>query len=433
MEAVALGALQYLVKPFAVAELRRIVERRLASVELHASRKRRSRSSARGARRVGSSGTRGDLLPGRRNAVDGVPAGRSRGDRSLFGYEALVRSPVEALSTPAAMLDAAERLGRLPELGQKIRAASAAPFGDAPEDAILFVNLHAADLNDPTLTSPAAPLCKMAHRVVLEITERASLDQVNDPRGRIAELRSMGFRIAIDDLGAGYAGLTSFATIEPQFVKLDGSLVRGVDRHPTKRRLIRSMTALCKDLSIVTVAEASRPSRSAKPSSSSAATSCKATSWRDRTDPSRVSTGTDRPGRVMGPSWQKGAREAGRTSLRILAALVLASSLGCAAGRPTPRERATSLAREHREADAIQILREHLACHDDDVASRRLLIRVLALTGDLGGTPASRRTCTSRQAMPGVCSAGLNRTVLPVTSAAVTIPQGMARGSSMAR
>ena len=69
--------------------------------------------------------------------------------------------------------------------------------------------------------------------------------------------------------------------------------------------------------------------------------------------------------------------------MRILAALVLASSLGCAAGRPTPRERATSLAREHREADAIRILREHLACHDDDVASRRLLIRVLALTGDL--------------------------------------------------
>jgi len=65
-------------------------------------------------------------------------------------------------------------------------------------------------------------------------------------------------------------------------------------------------------------------------------------------------------------------------------ALVLAFVAGCAASAPTPIQRATSLAREHREADAVKVLRDHLACHDDDVASRRLLIRVLALTGDLG-------------------------------------------------
>jgi tetratricopeptide (TPR) repeat protein len=58
--------------------------------------------------------------------------------------------------------------------------------------------------------------------------------------------------------------------------------------------------------------------------------------------------------------------------------------VACAVGAPTPFQRATSLAREHREADAIRVLREHLACHPDDIASRRLLVRVLALTGDLG-------------------------------------------------
>jgi EAL domain-containing protein (putative c-di-GMP-specific phosphodiesterase class I) len=78
---------------------------------------------------------------------------------------------------------------------------------------------------------------------------------VKEPRARIAELRSMGFRIAIDDLGAGYAGLTSFAAMEPQFAKFDMTLVRGVDQSPTKQRLIRSMTSLCNDLGITTVAE----------------------------------------------------------------------------------------------------------------------------------------------------------------------------------
>ena len=118
-------------------------------------------------------------------------------------------------------------------------------FLGAPVHALLFLNLHAADLNDAKLASPDAPLCQIADRVVLEITERASLDQVKDSRARIAALRSLGFRIAIDDLGAGYAGLTSFAAMEPQFVKLDGSLVRDVDHNPTKQRLIRSITSVC--------------------------------------------------------------------------------------------------------------------------------------------------------------------------------------------
>jgi EAL domain-containing protein (putative c-di-GMP-specific phosphodiesterase class I) len=256
MEAVALGALQYLVKPFDVLQLRTVVERAVRLCRIARVKKEALTLVSEGG--LGAS-DRAGLEVTFSHVVETLwmayqPVVRAA-DRSLFGYEALLRSRAAALPSPAAVLDAAERLGRLPELGQRIRAASAVPFSEAPEDALLFVNLHAADLNDPTLTSPDAALSKMAHRVVLEITERASLDRVKDPRGRIAELRSMGFRIAIDDLGAGYAGLTSFATIEPQFVKLDSSLVRGVDRHPTKRRLIRSMAALCKDLSIVTVAE----------------------------------------------------------------------------------------------------------------------------------------------------------------------------------
>jgi tetratricopeptide (TPR) repeat protein len=61
---------------------------------------------------------------------------------------------------------------------------------------------------------------------------------------------------------------------------------------------------------------------------------------------------------------------------------------GCKAGQPTTIQRATSLAHEHREADAIRLLRDDLSRHPDDTKSRRLLIRVLAMTGDLG---AARR------------------------------------------
>jgi EAL domain-containing protein (putative c-di-GMP-specific phosphodiesterase class I) len=117
------------------------------------------------------------------------------------------------------------------------------------------VNLHVTDLLDPELLSPYSPLAKIAPQVVLEITERSSLDRVPDVRSRIAALRDIGYRIAVDDLGAGYAGLTSFALLEPDFVKLDMSLVRGIDSNVTKQKVVRSMTSLCREMGMKVVAE----------------------------------------------------------------------------------------------------------------------------------------------------------------------------------
>jgi EAL domain-containing protein (putative c-di-GMP-specific phosphodiesterase class I)/ActR/RegA family two-component response regulator len=175
--------------------------------------------------------------------------------RSVYGYEALLRSTEPTLPHPGAIIDAAERLGRLKLLGQTIRAAAARAFEKAPADAVLFVNLHPHDLNDDTILHPDAPLTKIASRVVLEITERAAVADGQDVRDRVAALRSIGYRIAIDDLGAGYAGLTAFAQLEPEVVKLDMSLVRDVHQQATKRKLIRSMTELCHDMGRLVVAE----------------------------------------------------------------------------------------------------------------------------------------------------------------------------------
>jgi EAL domain-containing protein (putative c-di-GMP-specific phosphodiesterase class I) len=73
---------------------------------------------------------------------------------------------------------------------------------------------------------------------------------------KVETLRKLGYRIAVDDLGAGYAGLASFSQLEPEFVKLDMSLVRGVDASTRKQSIIRAMTTLCsRDLSIQVVSE----------------------------------------------------------------------------------------------------------------------------------------------------------------------------------
>ena len=170
------------------------------------------------------------------------------GTRKRFGYEALLRSTDQALPHPGAVLDAAERLERIATLGRGVRAQAAKVFTSTPaERGLVFVNLHLHDLFDKQLLSPFAPLSKIASRVVLEITERTSLEGQIDLRYRVAELRELGFQIAIDDFGGGHARMGTLTPLDTDFVKLDMSLVRDVDKHPMKQRLIRSVTQLCRE------------------------------------------------------------------------------------------------------------------------------------------------------------------------------------------
>jgi EAL domain-containing protein (putative c-di-GMP-specific phosphodiesterase class I) len=166
-------------------------------------------------------------------------------DHSVFGYEALLRSSDGDLSTPGKLLDAAERLGRVQELGSRMREAIAQTAREAPAGALLFANLHALDLTSDDLYSLHSPLAALAERVVLEVTERTALYRVDHLRERIEKLRDLGFRIAVDDLGASHAGLSSFAQLGPDMVKLDISLVRNVETSASKANLIKSMITLC--------------------------------------------------------------------------------------------------------------------------------------------------------------------------------------------
>jgi EAL domain-containing protein (putative c-di-GMP-specific phosphodiesterase class I) len=154
------------------------------------------------------------------------------------------------------VLDAAERLEKVTQLGRTLRGLTAKVITDAPiERGLFFVNLHLLDLLDKQLTSAFAPLTKLASRVVLEITERTSLQGHADIRYRVAELKELGFKIAIDDLGGGHARMGTFSPFDTDFVKLDMSLVRDLDRHPTKQRLVKSIIELCADSNTKVVGE----------------------------------------------------------------------------------------------------------------------------------------------------------------------------------
>ena len=260
VRAVEYGAYRYLTKPVDIEALRDTV--RGAAEAGEANRKRRAGGLAAGVplpQRLPPSEEEVALAERfeeslRQLWVGNQPIVASKPAPHLYGYEALVRSD-GPLARPNDILTAAETLGRLPDLGRAIRSRVAASAAGAPRLSLLFVNLHARDLEDPELFDRTAPLSRVAERVVLEITERTALEDVSDIGARVGQLRDMGFRLAVDDLGAGYAGLSSFASIEPDVVKLDMSLVRGVDVSPLKQSVVRSVLRLAEELGIQVISE----------------------------------------------------------------------------------------------------------------------------------------------------------------------------------
>jgi EAL domain-containing protein (putative c-di-GMP-specific phosphodiesterase class I) len=263
IKAVELGAFRYLTKPVTIADLAQAVARALQLCRLARAKRqaaslylREQDDDAR--RRLGV-----DLDESLRALTMAYQPLVDVERKHILGYEALLRCS-GALPGPTEILDAAERLDRMAEVGRCVRRAvvrslsMAPPWPSSPSSAAgwwLFINLHPLELLDSDLLDPLSPLAEHARHVVLEVTERSHLDRVDRLAHRIAELRKLGYRVAVDDLGAGYASLESFAQLQPDFVKLDMSLVQNAPGDAVRRRLIRSMIQVCDELGIEVVGE----------------------------------------------------------------------------------------------------------------------------------------------------------------------------------
>jgi CheY-like chemotaxis protein len=125
---------------------------------------------------------------------------------TVIAHEALMRSGDPRMPTPLHLLDAAVATGRLHHLDRRVRSLVAKDIADAVGEPTVFVNLSPESLDDPALYAPDEPLLEMSSRVVIEVTERAAVGDTESTRRRIRPLRDRGFRIALDDLGAGYVG-----------------------------------------------------------------------------------------------------------------------------------------------------------------------------------------------------------------------------------
>jgi diguanylate cyclase (GGDEF)-like protein len=168
-------------------------------------------------------------------------------DGSVFAWEALARGPAgSTFETPPMLFGFAEEHDLVFPLERACRAAAINGFGPREPGRKLFLNVHPRTLADPCF-SPGETRALLAsrglspHDVVLEITERHSTKDFAFFHRTLEHYRGEGFKVAVDDVGAGHSGLWSLAEIRPDFIKLDMSLVRGIDASPTKRALLETL------------------------------------------------------------------------------------------------------------------------------------------------------------------------------------------------
>src|SRR5215468_6292779 len=187
--AIEYGAFRYLLKPVAPAALLDVVER---GVRVH--RLARVRREAAMVRELDGKpiGDRAGLEARFASAIAKLWVAAqpivSWSARQIFAYETLLRTDEPTLRSPIDFFDAAERLGRAPELGRVVRAQLARIMREAPPPAPLFVNLHPSDLEDTEIYSDDGALTPFARQVVLEITERAALDRIHELSTRVSRL-----------------------------------------------------------------------------------------------------------------------------------------------------------------------------------------------------------------------------------------------------
>ena len=173
----------------------------------------------------------------------------------VFAYEALARSDTQGLENPMALFAAADTLKRSGELRSRIQETVLRRLPSMPGDSVLFMNVDATDLEERELCAEDNPLVNTTRDIVLEITERQSLTFDQELLGRLASLRDLGYRVAVDDLGSGFSGLNSLVSIMPDFVKLDRELMCRIDKSPTKQRLVKALTLFCEHSNIEVIAE----------------------------------------------------------------------------------------------------------------------------------------------------------------------------------
>jgi EAL domain-containing protein (putative c-di-GMP-specific phosphodiesterase class I) len=181
--------------------------------------------------------------------------------RRPIGYEALTRGPTESpLHLPERLFAQAQEVGLLFELDCLCRRLAFDGASCLPPRSKLFLNCLPTSIGDPTLRDEGLRANLEKYQIdpanlVLEISERESIENFAIFRELRDAFREYGVQIAIDDAGAGYASLEAVMEIAPDYMKADMALVRGIDTDPPRREVVNGLRGVAERIGAEVIAE----------------------------------------------------------------------------------------------------------------------------------------------------------------------------------
>jgi diguanylate cyclase (GGDEF)-like protein len=182
-------------------------------------------------------------------------------DNHIVGFEALARWHSKSLGfvAPDVFIPIAEETRLINPLGDRLFRHACLDAASWPGDLILAFNVSAVQLRDPSfglrLLSILAATGFNPHRLEIEITETALVENLDIVRTVIDELRQAGVRIALDDFGTGYATLSQLLSFQFDKIKIDKSFVARLDQEKDGQVIIRAILGLAKGFGLTTTAE----------------------------------------------------------------------------------------------------------------------------------------------------------------------------------
>lgn len=180
--------------------------------------------------------------------------------RRIWGYEALVRG-ADGQGAASVLSAVTESNRYVFDQACRVKAIElAAQFLPADSDARLSINFMPNAVYEPracirATLNAAARTGFNPNRLMFEFTENERMDDTAHVANIIAEYKRMGFTTAIDDFGAGYAGLGLLARFQPDLIKIDMELLRGVDKSPARQAIVAGIVAMGRALDITVLAE----------------------------------------------------------------------------------------------------------------------------------------------------------------------------------
>jgi EAL domain-containing protein (putative c-di-GMP-specific phosphodiesterase class I) len=181
--------------------------------------------------------------------------------RTVFGYEALARGPEGTeLHTPYKLFATATEQDLLFQLDCLCRKSALDGARDYPRGAKLFLNVRPTTIHDPsfqadTLEQTLARCELSPSDVVFEISEQESIEnfaifrEVRDYYGKL------GFQIALDDTGAGYASLEAVMELAPDFIKVDRAFVAGINEDKGRQEILRALQSVAQQIGAQIIGE----------------------------------------------------------------------------------------------------------------------------------------------------------------------------------